>query len=93
MLMDMIMWTVFAFVIVAALTLGIIASAQSKRRKRAALAAAATPDNTVGVAPGWYPDTNRPGYQRYWGGSAWFDEWRQDPTQVGTPRDPWQSQN
>ena len=56
--------------------------------------AAQEPEVTAGVsipatgggatAPaGWHPDTQRPGFDRYWDGNVWTEQWR--PTSGHTP--------
>ena len=37
------------------------------------------------IPPGWYPDANAPGGQRWWDGAAWTEHTGQSPTQVYQP--------
>lgn len=45
---------------------------------------AVTPQNTVGVAPGWYPDTTDARLVRYWDGHAWTEHVQPARGYVGT---------
>jgi len=42
-------------------------------------------DTTQNVPPGWYPDANAPGGQRWWDGAAWTEHTGQDPAQQFQP--------
>ena len=47
------------------------------------------PAPTNGPPPAWYPDPERPGWWRWWDGTAW-SEWRQPAAAPGAPARTWQ---
>jgi Protein of unknown function (DUF2510) len=82
-LTQMITWLIVLSVlfVIALLILIIVAIAASAGRRRDARAAVAYPvaapvNSSPAPTPGWYVATGRPGWQRYWDGAQWTENFR-----------------